>query len=403
MPRNYGLIIDPIKQEDYLFGADNEIGGLVLKLDGQWLDCLPPGEKQFNYGFEPAACASFGTLNAIEILLRNDYQDIENFSDRFLAKMSGTTKAGNSPQTVAETLRHNGVCFQAQWDITPDLTDWDKWYAEIPQSIKTLAQQFPAEYYFTHEYVTTGATTLKSALQYSPLGITVSAWDKDPATGLYVSTFPNNHWVVLVGYKDQEYWIVYDTYDENGDFVKHLAWNHEFQIAKRYSITIQVKKNSQGWIDFLVQLVLSAFGLPKPSAPLPSPPPTPPSPQPAANYLELMCQAIKEYEGYYPGSRSYKNSNPGNCRYSPVGYLPIYGKVGSDKNNFAIFSTYDLGWLYLHNLIKEKAKTHPTWSLVTFMKQYAPSTDGNNPDTYATYLGKHMGVNQFTFQLKDLL
>src|SRR4051812_48805785 len=118
-PRNYGLVLDPIVPEkDYIFGGYGSLGGTIKKPDGQWLDCLPPGEDQFNFGFEPLACTSFGTLNAVEILLRNDL-DIENYSDRFLAKISGTTESGNSPQTVAETLRKRGVCFQSQWDIIP--------------------------------------------------------------------------------------------------------------------------------------------------------------------------------------------------------------------------------------------------------------------------------------------
>lgn len=300
--KNYGFIPEPIvANKDWVFGSSLSAGGEVLRPDGQWTELLPQGEKQFNYGFEPSACVSFGTLNAVEILIRHHYADIENFSDRFLAKMSGTTPQGNGPQTVGETLRKQGVPYEIQWPITPDLTTWDKFYSDIPKSVQILAQQFPAEYSFTHEFVNTSPAQLKEALKYSPLGIAVSAWQKNG--DVYVSTFPNNHWCVLVGYKDGEHWIVYDSYDENGDFVKHLAWDFDFSMAKRYAVNVQVQKKSQGWINFLVQLVLSAFGIDAPKdtgeTPQPEPPPQPPKYQwDTIDHIKHTVRVICDEEGF---------------------------------------------------------------------------------------------------------
>ena len=120
------------------------------------------------------------------------------------------------------------------------------------------------------------------------------------------------------------------------------------------------------------------------------------------NYLDLLCTAIRDYEGK-PGDRNYRNNNPGNCRYSSVGYLSIYGVVQRDPQNFAIFKDYTTGWLYLENLIKEKAKEHPNWNLISLMQEYAPEKDGNNPYKYATFLGKQMNVNPYTFLLLTLV
>ena len=88
---------------------------------------------------------------------------------------------------------------------------------------------------------------------------------------------------MLIGYVDGQYWEVFDSYDENGDFIKHLAWDHSFAIAKRYQVKIQVQKQSQGWINFLVQLVGAAFGVSDPT-PLPAPAPQP-LPEPMTKYL----------------------------------------------------------------------------------------------------------------------
>lgn len=120
------------------------------------------------------------------------------------------------------------------------------------------------------------------------------------------------------------------------------------------------------------------------------------------DYLILLCEAIKEYEGWFPNSRSFRNNSPGNCRYSPVGYLPKYGEVKRDPQNFAIFKDYETGWLYLKNLILSKASRNPSWNLVSFFKEYAPEADHNDPVRYTTWVGKKMGVNPFLFQLKEL-
>ena len=255
--KSYGLIIEPVVLgKDWVAGTDLSIqsfrGEQIIQPDGQWIDWLPEAEHQSPYGFESSACASFGTLNALEILLRRVYGEIENFSDRFLAKMSGTTPNGNSVQTVAETLKNKGVVKETFWPYTPDLNTWDKYYSDIPQNIKTMAVGEFAEYEFKHEYVPTYPTMLMSHLRYSPLGISVSAWHKGP-DGLYLSTPYNNHWVVLIGYVKDKWWIVWDTYSEDGIYLKRLVWNYNFQIAKKYSIRVQVS-NPSAFTRFLKQL-----------------------------------------------------------------------------------------------------------------------------------------------------
>jgi hypothetical protein len=79
-----------------------------------------------------------------------------------------------------------------------------------------------------------------------------------------------------------------------------------------------------------------------PMSPVEAPvaPPAPPTPAPPKqSLLEAFCLAIRTHEGWFAGSRSQKNNNPGNCRYSSVGYASIYGKVGKDAQGFAVFST----------------------------------------------------------------
>lgn len=116
------------------------------------------------------------------------------------------------------------------------------------------------------------------------------------------------------------------------------------------------------------------------------------NPIPPNNYLNTFCLAIQSHEGWFLGSRSQKNHNPGNCRYSSVGYLPIYEPVGKDAQNFAVFKDYATGFLYLKNLVKSKIHTHPMWTFYQFFANYAPSSDGNNSQRYAEVVAEACGV-----------
>ena len=122
---------------------------------------------------------------------------------------------------------------------------------------------------------------------------------------------------------------------------------------------------------------------------------------PSKATLENLCLALRDFEGK-PGDQNYRLNNPGNCRYNPTGYLKKYGTVGRSKNGFAIFETYDLGWLYLREMIKNQIKKNPTWTLRDFIYNYAPPEDENPTENYGRFLGKRLGVDM-SFPMKDLV
>jgi len=127
--------------------------------------------------------------------------------------------------------------------------------------------------------------------------------------------------------------------------------------------------------------------------------------QDKSDYLTLLFNAMRDFEGA-PGDLNYKNNNPLNCRCSSQGYLPKYGNVKC-VNNFAVFSTWEIGCEYGRNLILTKARRHPEWNLVNFIgcptEGWAPASDNNPVNAYVEFVAKRMGVNKFTFQLKNLL
>jgi hypothetical protein len=168
------------------------------------------------------------------------------------------------------------------------------------------------------------------------------------------------------------------------------------------------------FIRNLIASAVAAFTVPSTVPPAPQTPPTPPiSPVvtptvapapsvPSTATLTAFCTAIRNYEGK-PGDRNYRNNNPGNCRYSSQGYLPMYLPVLKDKDGFAVFKDYATGFLYLKNLVREKISKNPDQTLLAFMEVYAPTSDGNDPVAYAANLGKNIGVDYKTFLMKNLI
>jgi hypothetical protein len=115
--------------------------------------------------------------------------------------------------------------------------------------------------------------------------------------------------------------------------------------------------------------------------------------------LSEFCKAIEQYEGYKPGTRAYRNKNPGNLRHWPT--------QDGTEGGFAKFNTYEKGFAALKEMITRaasgKSKTYkPTDTFLAFFRRYAPASDHNAPDPYAKFVAKKLGVPVET-QIKQLL
>ena len=119
--------------------------------------------------------------------------------------------------------------------------------------------------------------------------------------------------------------------------------------------------------------------------------------------LQDMLLAIKKHEGWYPGSRSYRNNNPGNIR---GGQWKL--AVGKDSSGFCVFKTYADGYITLQTLVLNAARGKstvykPTDTLRTFFRRYAPPDDNNNAYHYAEVVATAMGVDPDNWQIRELV
>ena len=259
--KNYGLIISPPEKTDYILGGATHLGGEVLVSDGQWDGFLPDNEIQNNNKVETYTCVSFATLNCVEILQKFEYGARTNYSDRFLGKISWTESfKGNTPRGVAEPLRKQGCVEEKEWPFDETINTWEKFYAEIPQKIKTLAVGFFAEYAFGYEAVRSNAKDIMEALKYSPVGFSVYAWVKD-ADGLYSRPqgMTDNHFTCVYGYEEGKYFKAFDSYLNDGIVLKKIKWESLPMMCMRY--TLHKQTVSQSWFDKFISQLKSLLGL----------------------------------------------------------------------------------------------------------------------------------------------
>jgi hypothetical protein len=117
--------------------------------------------------------------------------------------------------------------------------------------------------------------------------------------------------------------------------------------------------------------------------------------------LTEFCLAIQHHEGWFEGSRSWRNNNPGNVRF--IGQKLAIGK---DKDNFAIFKTYEDGFSTLKRMVERAARGlsnvySPEDTLYRFFSKYAPSSDNNDPMRYAEAVAERLKVSP-TIKLRQL-
>ena len=113
--------------------------------------------------------------------------------------------------------------------------------------------------------------------------------------------------------------------------------------------------------------------------------------------IQIIAKAIMDFEGYSPGSVSYRNNNPGNLKN--VGQLNV---VGTDNQGHAIFPTFQDGWNALIKQVTlmfgQSSLYNPDMSLYQIFNRYAEA----NGNSYAQFVARRLGVTPET-RLRELI
>lgn len=169
-PKNHG-VIEGRRPRDFVAGV---LPYEVRIPDGNWKPYLPPGEWQKSNLVDTMACVSFSLINCIETqeLFLTGKQI--NYSDRWLALMSGTTPGGNSLSIVADTVRKYGLVKEESWPAPANFT-WGSYY-EVPSpekmaQLKAEGQQWLKSHKLDYEWLGIDLNSIMKHLKHCPLQV----------------------------------------------------------------------------------------------------------------------------------------------------------------------------------------------------------------------------------------
>lgn len=263
----------------WIAGGETGIVREVLEPSAQFDLYLPDEESQFqgdftNHGFDSSGCVTESGTNSVEAplnrmrakgllpathenFLKNNgyitFSNKVNFSDRFTAKMSGTTVLGNSLGNVGESIRSlHGLLPEGDWPW-PNMSDLDgdanqdarraRYYAEIPQALQAKAKKFLDYFTINYDWILVGTpdnAKLRDYLKYGPIQIAAmvcSPWSSNegmppiPACGC-----GEGHATMLYGFQPDNSLKDFDSYKS---FRKLLAADYCIRYAVQYTIKVK--------------------------------------------------------------------------------------------------------------------------------------------------------------------
>lgn len=265
------------KLTDFVAGAETSVLETVRNDSGDWRSALPSDETQLMkvgtqaYG-DTEACTDFSATNVCEIQLdwliahgqipldalnflkNNGYIDANgrvNFSDRFTAKMSGTTpQNGNTLQAVWNSIRNDGMVPESAWPMpTPEFDAivaagtftspqdfWAKYYESVPPSVIAMGQTFRKWFQVQYEWIAYPGSpaTMEQLQQYlkvSPLQIATAVCDGWNTANPIAACGPGTaHATTLV---NTEPGVAYDIYDHYNPYQKRFAADYNITYAMR--------------------------------------------------------------------------------------------------------------------------------------------------------------------------
>lgn len=227
---NHGVIPGK-KSTDWPIGA---IPHKVVVPNSDWTPYLVRPEKQYFQNFDTMACVSFATNNAMEMQIKQQTGREVNFSDRFLAKKSGTTNQGNWVYIVLDTVRNVGVVHEEEWPKPPEPTNFNAYYGDIPQFVTDRAKaQFKDKYDLQYVYLPDhSAASVKKELQHAPLLITI----------------PGHEVVGVVVGIDNSTLTILDTYEFSPNYTRKVPLSSVTDIYKAV-LTVKEQKESMELIN----------------------------------------------------------------------------------------------------------------------------------------------------------
>ena len=231
MDFNRGLKLGT-RETDYILGSSPVI---KKEINTNWKDWKPEHEIQAKRYFDTVSCVSYSATDVIEYLFTwalnnnqisqadvkwlkdNGYfkNGLINFSDRFVAILGETTKAGAFQYKVGDAIRKYGLIPQDMLPTTDDIKSFEEYIGfEITQEMLDLGKEFIKRFPINYEW----AFNI-DALKYAPIQVCVSYADGE---GILCPTTKVNHAIVAINATD-DYIEVDDSYQRQFKKYCHKA------------------------------------------------------------------------------------------------------------------------------------------------------------------------------------
>lgn len=169
---NHGVLLGQ-RDTDFVAGT---LPYKELNPSGNWTGFVPPGEWQGSSHADSMACVTFSALNCIETQERFLTGNQWNYSDRWIAKMSGTTPEGNYLYKVADTIRKYGLVLEEDYPAPKDFT-WNEYYADIPKKkldeLLAKGQDWLKTHDVAYEFLTPDDWNLDYHLKHAPIQVVI--------------------------------------------------------------------------------------------------------------------------------------------------------------------------------------------------------------------------------------
>lgn len=185
------------KETDFMFGAGSPILFETRLSNADWEPYLPDFDLQKERGIETDACVPFSATESIEtqinFLIQSgkvpyaymkalndlgflDEHDHFEASERFTAKMDGTTANGTSMTAPWDAVRKYGLLPYKDWPFDAKVLTFAEFYSTIPQALQDKAKEFLKYFDVSYEWIVDGTNyhpiaDLKKHLAHAPLCI----------------------------------------------------------------------------------------------------------------------------------------------------------------------------------------------------------------------------------------
>ena len=171
--KNYGVILGQrVTDWDSRRVGSQKIPYEIVNPSGNWEPHLPVGEKQRNKVDDKMDCVTRSFTNSIEVQYKFQTGVERNFSDRFTATMSGTTKKGNYLWKVADSGRLDGLVDEHLYPMNANMT-WDEYYEAIPIELIDKAKEFKNDWQIRYQFIPFDRESLMYHLKQAPIQVVI--------------------------------------------------------------------------------------------------------------------------------------------------------------------------------------------------------------------------------------